>query len=140
MGRTIRFGVSLDADLLLPFDALRSRRGYGNRSEAIRDLIRNALVEESGEQGEGSECAGTLSLIFDHHKSDVTKRLTALQHEDHDIVVAGLHVHLDHHNCLEVLVLKGETKRVRALADKLRAMRGVKHGSFALTGTGRGLV
>jgi CopG family nickel-responsive transcriptional regulator len=140
MGETIRFGVSLDAALLRLFDALRLRRGYGNRSEAIRDLIRKALVEESGEQGDGNECAGTLSLVFDHHKSDVTKKLTALQHEDHDIVVAGLHVHLDHHNCLEVLVLRGEMGRVRALADKLRARRGVKHGSFALTGTGKGLV
>ncbi len=138
MGRTVRFGVSLDADLLEPFDALCAERGYDNRSEAIRDLIRARLVEESWEQGE--ECAGTLSLVYDHHKSDLPKKLTALQHDDHDIIIATLHVHLDHHNCLEVLILKGEPRRVRSLADKLRAVRGVKHGSFSLSGTGKGLV
>ena len=138
MGHTARFGVSLDADLLAPFDALCARRGYGNRSEAIRDLIRKALVEASGEQG-GEECAGTLSLVYDHHGGDVSRRLTALQHDDHDIVVAALHVHLDHHNCLEVLVLKGASPRVRSLADRLCAMRGVKHGVFSLTGSGKGL-
>lgn len=138
MGRTIRFGVSLDADLLHPFDELCARRAYGNRSEAIRDLIRKVLVEEKWERSD-EECAGTLSLIYDHHKNDLARKLTALQHDEHDIIVAGLHVHLDHHNCLEVLVLKGEPQRVRALADRLCAVRGVKHGSFALTGTGKGL-
>jgi CopG family nickel-responsive transcriptional regulator len=128
MGQTIRFGVSLDEDLLRPFDALCAGRGYGNRSEAIRDLIRKALVEAS--EREDGECAGTLSLVFDHHIPDLTKKLTALQHEDHDIVIAGMHVHLDHHNCLEVLVLKGTARRVRKLADALCAVRGVKHGSF----------
>jgi len=139
MGRIVRFGVSLDADLLTPFDALCAQRGYGNRSEAIRDLIRKTLVEESWEQG-GDECAGTLSLVYDHHRSGLSRKLTALQHDDHDIIVAALHVHLDHHNCLEVLILKGPPPRVRLLADKLRAMRGVKHGTFSLTGTGKGLV
>ena len=138
MGQTVRFGVSLDAELLDPFDALRARRGYSNRSEAIRDLIRKELVEEHWEQGK-EECAGTLSLVYDHHSSDVSRKLTALQHNDHDIIVAALHVHLDHHNCLEVLILKGAPLRVRALADRLRAMRGVKHGAFSMTSTGKGL-
>jgi len=139
MGRITRFGVSLDADLLAPFDALCARHGYDNRSEAIRDLIRKALVEESWEQG-GEECAGTLSLVYEHHSSDLSRRLMALQHDDHDIVVAALHVHLDHDNCLEVLILKGAPSRVRSLADRLCAMRGVKHGVFSVTGTGKGLV
>ncbi|MDR0465753.1 MAG: nickel-responsive transcriptional regulator NikR [Deltaproteobacteria bacterium] len=138
MGRIVRFGVSLDAELLAPFDELCARRGYDNRSEAIRDLIRKALVDESWEQG-GEECAGTLSLVYDHHSNDLSRRLTALQHDDHDIVVASLHVHLDHHNCLEVLILKGTPTRVRALADRLCAIRGVKHGVFSVTGTGKGL-
>ncbi|MCL2123105.1 MAG: nickel-responsive transcriptional regulator NikR [Desulfovibrionaceae bacterium] len=139
MGRIVRFGVSLDAELLAPFDALCARRGYGNRSEAIRDLIRKALVEESWEQG-SDECAGTLSLVYDHHRSDLSRKLTALQHDDHDIIVAALHVHLDHHNCLEVLILKGAPPRVRLLADRLCSMRGVKYGAFSITGTGKGLV
>jgi CopG family nickel-responsive transcriptional regulator len=138
MGQIVRFGVSLDAELLAPFDASCARRGYGNRSEAIRDLIRKALVEESWEQG-GEECAGTLSLVYDHHRSDLSRKLTALQHNDYDLIVAALHVHLDHHNCLEVLILKGTPQRVRSLADRLRAMRGVKHGAFSITSTGKGL-
>ena len=139
MGQIVRFGVSLDAGLLTPFDEMCARRGYGNRSEAIRDLLRKALVEESWEQG-GEERVGTLSLVYDHHCSDVSRRLTALQHEDHDIIVATLHVHLDQDNCLEVLILKGEPQRVRSLADRLCAMRGVKHGAFSVTSTGKGLV
>jgi CopG family nickel-responsive transcriptional regulator len=139
MGRIVRFGVSLAAELLAPFDELCARRGYSNRSEAIRDLIRNTLVEANWEQG-SEECAGTLSLVYDHHRSDLARKLTALQHDDHDIIVAALHVHLDHHNCLEVLILKGVPPRVRSLADRLCAMRGVKHGTFSITGTGKGLV
>ena len=138
MGQTVRFGVSLDAELLVPFDELCARRGYSNRSEAIRDLIRKMLVEENWEQGR-AECAGTLSLIYDHHRSDLSRKLTALQHDDHDIIVAALHVHLDHHNCLEVLILKGTPPRIRALVDRLCAMRGVKHGAFSATSTGKGL-
>jgi CopG family nickel-responsive transcriptional regulator len=139
MGRIVRFGVSLDAALLTSFDELCARRGYGNRSEAIRDLIRKTLVEASWEQG-GEECAGTLSLVYDHHSSDLSRKLTALQHDDHDIIVATLHAHLDHHNCLEVLILRGPPPRVRFLADRLCAMRGVKHGAFSITGTGKGIV
>lgn len=139
MGQIVRFGVSLDAELLTHFDALCIRRGYSNRSEAIRDLIRKALVEENWEQ-DGEECAGTLSLVYDHHGSDIARRLTALQHDEHDSIIATLHVHLDHDNCLEVLILKGEPPRVRSLADRLCAMRGVKHGAFSLTSTGKGLV
>ncbi|MCL1985999.1 MAG: nickel-responsive transcriptional regulator NikR [Betaproteobacteria bacterium] len=138
MGHIVRFGVSLDEELLAPFDASCARRGYGNRSEAIRDLIRKALVEESWER-DGEECAGTLSLVYDHHRNDLARKLTALQHNDHDIIVATLHVHLDHANCLEVLILKGAPPRVHALADRLCATRGVKHGAFSITSTGKGL-
>ena len=139
MGKTTRFGVSLDADLLEPFDALCERNGYGNRSEAIRDLIRKALVRDAWEHAAGGG-AGTLTLVYDHHKSDLARKLMRIQHDDHDCIVATLHVHLDHFNCLEVLVLRGEAERIRNLANRLISTRGVKHGAFALTTTGEGLV
>lgn len=138
MGKLTRFGVSLDEELLEPFDALCAVKGYSNRSEAIRDLIRKALVAEEWQQADG-QGAGTLTLVYDHHKNDMARRLTQMQHDEHDIIIATLHVHLDHHNCLEVLILKGEAARVRALADKLISCKGVKHGTFSGTTTGQDL-
>lgn len=138
MGKLTRFGVSLDEDLLEPFDELCRSKSYSNRSEAIRDLIRKALVEDDWRRVKG-ESAGTLTLVYDHHKNDLARRLIRMQHDDHDLIVTTLHVHLDHHNCLEVLVLKGETARIQALADKLISCRGVKHGTFSATSTGQGL-
>ena len=138
MGKLTRFGVSLDEELLEPFDALCAVKGYSNRSEAIRDLIRKALVAEEWQQADG-QGAGTLTLVYDHHKNDLARRLTQMQHDEHDIIIATLHVHLDHHNCLEVLILKGEAARVRALADKLISCTGVKHGTFSGTTTGQDL-
>lgn len=138
MGKLTRFGVSLDEELLEPFDALCAVKGYSNRSEAIRDLIRKALVAEEWQQADG-QGAGTLTLVYDHHKNDLARRLTQMQHDEHDIIIATLHVHLDHYNCLEVLILKGEAARVRALADKLISCKGVKHGTFSGTTTGQDL-
>ena len=138
MGKLTRFGVSLDEELLEPFDALCAVKGYSNRSEAIRDLIRKALVAEEWQQADG-QGAGTLTLVYDPHKNDLARRLTQMQHDEHDIIIATLHVHLDHHNCLEVLILKGEAARVRALADKLISCKGVKHGTFSGTTTGQDL-
>ena len=138
MGKLTRFGVSMDEELLEPFDALCAVKGYSNRSEAIRDLIRKALVAEEWQQADG-QGAGTLTLVYDHHKNDLARRLTQMQHDEHDIIIATLHVHLDHHNCLEVLILKGEAARVRALADKLISCKGVKHGTFSGTTTGQDL-
>ena len=138
MGKLTRFGVSLDEELLEPFDALCAVKGYSNRSEAIRVLIRKALVAEEWQQADG-QGAGTLTLVYDHHKNDLARRLTQMQHDEHDIIIATLHVHLDHHNCLEVLILKGEAARVRALADKLISCKGVKHGTFSGTTTGQDL-
>lgn len=138
MGKLTRFGVSLDEELLEPFDALCAVKGYSNRSEAIRDLIRKALVAEEWQQADG-QGAGTLTLVYDYHKNDLARRLTQMQHDEHDIIIATLHVHLDHHNCLEVLILKGEAARVRALADKLISCKGVKHGTFSGTTTGQDL-
>ena len=137
MSNLIRFGVSLEEDLLTAFDAWRERRASPSRSEAIRDLIRKALVEERWSNDASG--AGTLTLVYDHHKNDLARRLMTIQHDDHDLIVTTLHVHLDHYNCLEVLVLKGEPKRLRALADKLISCRGVKHGTFTATTTGQDL-
>lgn len=134
MGKLTRFGVSLDEALLAPFDKLCSRKSYSNRSEAIRDLIRKALIEDewdaSDEQG-----AATLTLVYDHHKHDLARRLMQIQHADHDLIITSVHVHLDHHNCLEVIILKGATERVRGLANRLTSCRGVKHGTFSITTT-----
>ncbi|MDR2744804.1 MAG: nickel-responsive transcriptional regulator NikR [Desulfovibrio sp.] len=138
MGKLMRIGVSLDEGLLEPFDELCRRRGYFNRSEAIRDLIRKALVEEPGADA-GGQGASTLTLLYDHHKNDLARRLTRIQHDEHDIIAATLHIHLDHDNCLEVLVIKGETVRMRTLADRLISCTGVKNGTFSLILTGRTL-
>ena len=136
MHNTVRFGVSMDARLLGEFDEFCRARGYETRSEALRDLIRDALVQDMGTHPKVG-VAGTLTLVYDHHKSDLTQRLTAAQHEAHELILATLHVHLDHHNCLEVLALRGESADVRALADQILAVKGVKHGKFVLTATGR---
>lgn len=139
MAKLARFGVSLNEDLLTPFDALCRRKSYTNRSEAIRDLIRQALIQDSWKRNEG-EVAGTLTLVYDHHSNDLARRLMDVQHEHYTVVVTSLHVHLDHHNCLEVLVLRGRADQVGTLADRLIACNGVKHGVFVPTTTGKDLV
>lgn len=138
MGKLIRFGVSLDEDLLKQFDALSAERGYGNRSEAIRDLIRNSLVHKEWEGGQ-AEVAGSLTLVFDHHTSNLSQRLTAVQHDFHEYIVASMHVHLDHDNCLESLVLKGPAPALRELSERLIATKGVKHGKLTIATTGQNL-
>lgn len=138
MGQTIRFGVSLDSELLERFDALCAKRGNPCRSEAIRDLIRQELIREEWEN-EDRPCAATLTLVFDHHKSDLAQKLTELQHEAHESIVASMHVHIDHDNCLEVLVLMGPASTLQALADKLKGVKGVKHGELSLATTGKEL-
>ncbi|MBQ7456765.1 MAG: nickel-responsive transcriptional regulator NikR [Desulfovibrio sp.] len=139
MSGLVRFGVSVDNDLLKPFDDLCAKKGYTNRSEAIRDLIRTALVKDSWENALDYK-TGTLTLVYDHHKNDLSKKITNIQHDDFDIIVTSMHVHLDHDNCLEVLVLKGDPNRVRALSNKLIACTGVKHGVFCGTSCGTDIV
>lgn len=138
MGNTIRFGVSLDSELLERFDALCEKRGYLTRSEAIRDLIRNTLVHEEWETG-GNDTAATLTLVYDHHRSDLAQKMTAAQHDAHHLIITTLHVHLDHCNCLEVLVLKGPNADIRALAERLIATKGVVYGKLSLATTGADL-
>ena len=138
MAETVRFGVSLDSDLLEKFDALCERQGCPSRSEALRDIIRDALVQDSL-HSETADAAGVLSLIYDHHVRDLSRKLTERQHDAHGLIVTTLHVHLDHHNCLEILVLKGKAGELRELADQLRSIRGVTHGTFSITTIGADL-
>jgi CopG family nickel-responsive transcriptional regulator len=133
-----RFGVSLEEHLLAQFDRLIARRGYTNRSEAIRDLIRESFVREQWELG-SDEVVGTLTLVYNHEVRDLTDKLTDLQHAHYKAIVSGLHVHLDSHHCLEVLVLRGRAKELKAIADRLIGTRGVKHGTFSATAEGRAL-
>ena len=136
MGETIRFGVSLDSDLLDKFDVLCKEKSYQTRSEAIRDLIRSMLVQRQWEDSDG-EVAGTLTLVYDHHASGLAQKLTDLQHDSHEVILSTMHVHLDHHNCLEVLVLKGSAEIIKGLGQKLISTKGVKHGHLVLTTTGQ---
>ncbi len=138
MSGVMRFGVSLDESLLAKFDRVIARKGYTNRSEAIRDLIRDNLVREQWELG--TELAvGTITLVYSHDVPDLSDRLTDLQHAHYRSIISVLHVHLDPHHCLEVLVLRGKAKDLKAIADRLIGTRGVKHGTFSATAEGRAL-
>jgi CopG family transcriptional regulator, nickel-responsive regulator len=138
MGETIRFGISIDDKLLESFDRLIEQKGYMNRSEAIRDLIRNDLVEMQWETGE-EETVGTVTLVYNHHVRDLSEKLTEQQHSHHDQIISALHVHLDAHNCLEVLVVRGKARDVKKIADELIGVKGVKHGKLVMTTTGEEL-
>jgi CopG family nickel-responsive transcriptional regulator len=139
MADVVRFGISADERLLVRFDALIAEKGYVNRSEAVRDLIRNALVEQQWEEGDG-EAVGTVTLVYDHHTSDLAERLTEHQHTHHQEIVSTLHIHLDAHHCLEVVVLRGQAREIGRLASQLIGTKGVKHGKFVATTTGHGVV
>jgi CopG family transcriptional regulator, nickel-responsive regulator len=132
MERVTRFGMAIEPDLLKEFDALIARKGYANRSEAIRALIRALLLESGVRESKDSAVIGTITLVYDHGSGDLTKRLTALQHRYHDNIVSTLHVHFDLHNCLEVLVVKGKNSRVRAISDALIGTRGIHHGNLII--------
>ncbi|MFN3480640.1 MAG: nickel-responsive transcriptional regulator NikR [Thermodesulfovibrionales bacterium] len=134
----IRFGISLDDSLLERFDNLIERKGYPSRSEAIRDLIRDALVMEDW-KADVSEAVGTITIVYNHEKRELTDLLTDLQHEHYESITSSMHVHLDEHNCLEVIVVRGRAKDIKAIADRLIATKGVKHGKLLLTTTGKGL-
>jgi CopG family nickel-responsive transcriptional regulator len=136
MSELVRFGVSMDGRLLARFDQLIAEKGYANRSEAIRDLIRDELVEQSWEEDD-EETVGTITLVYDHEVRDLSERLIDFQHQVHGAVISSLHVHLDKHNCLEVLVVRGKGREIRKVADRLIGTRGVKHGKLVTTTTGR---
>jgi CopG family nickel-responsive transcriptional regulator len=133
-----RFGVSIDSQLIKKFDALIGRKGYATRSEAIRDMIRETLVEQDWESGE-QETVGTITIVYNHHTRELEHALTDMQHKSFHQIVSTLHVHLDAHNCLEVLVVKGKSQEIRKIADRLIGTKGVKHGKLTTTTTGKEL-
>ena len=137
MADVTRTGVSIEPELLDKFDRLIAKRGYKNRSEALRDLIRESLVSEEIEQNR--PVVATLSMIYDHHRPNLSNKLTEAQHDHHGNILAATHVHLDHDNCLEVVIMKGRSGDVRHLADHMLSMRGVKHGKLVITSTGKDL-
>jgi CopG family nickel-responsive transcriptional regulator len=127
-----RFGVSMEDELLKPFDQLCAEKGYATRSEAIRDMVRAQLMEEKLEQGD-TEAVGTLTVAYDHHQRELQEKLTDYQHHFLHAIVATLHVHLDAHRCLEVVILRGNVNKIKKIADGLIAAKGVKHGKLVIT-------
>ncbi|MCL2660296.1 MAG: nickel-responsive transcriptional regulator NikR [Acidobacteriaceae bacterium] len=137
MAELVRTGVSIEQDLLEKFDRLIAKRGYENRSEALRDLIRNTLVTE--EVNGNKQVVATLSMIYDHHRPDLSHKLTEAQHHHHGNVLAATHVHLDAKNCFEVVIMKGPAGEVKHMADHMLSLKGVKHGKLVMTTTGKHL-
>lgn len=133
MDKVTRIGVSLEPDLLKKFDGLIKKKGYGTRSKAVRDLIRRELVTEVA-VAENKQVYGTITMVYDHHIGGVTDKLLTYQHEYRDNIMTTSHVHLDHDNCLEVVVVKGKARSVKEMADKISSIRGVKHGELSITG------
>ncbi|MFH0878273.1 MAG: nickel-responsive transcriptional regulator NikR [Lentisphaerota bacterium] len=129
-----RFSISLDQDLLLDFDRHLKQKKYPNRSEAIRDLIREALVQQAWDANEN--VVGVISLVYNHHQRQLQDRITDAQHNHHDLVVSTTHIHLDHDDCLEVIIARGKSGKVRSLAESLIALRGVKSGKLQTTSGG----
>jgi CopG family nickel-responsive transcriptional regulator len=127
-----RFGVSINSDLIKKFDRMIKKEGYTNRSEAIRDLIRKNLIQEKNKDPD-TEALGTLTIIYDHHTGSLTEKLLDLQHDNTKEILVTTHVHIDYHNCLEVLVLKGKTGKIQKLADNIIALKGIKHGELIIT-------
>ncbi len=134
----VRFGISLDSALLERFDGRIKKKDYANRSEAIRDLIRDSLVVEEWESAT-AETVGTITLVYSHDTRELTDNLTDLQHHYHNSIISAMHIHLDEHNCLEVIVVKGRAKDIRTIADRLIGTKGVKHGKLTVTTTGKRL-
>lgn len=135
MGELSRIGVAIDSDLLERFDNLIENRGYTNRSEAFRDLIREELVEKAW-QSPDSQVFGTVTLVYDHHVRMLSDKLTDLQHQHYENILSSMHVHLDHDNCLEVIIVRGKANDVQHIADALISTKGVKHGRLTITTSG----
>lgn len=137
MPNMVRLSISLEGDLADELDRLVSRAGYENRSEYLRDLIRNQLVEE--EWTYGREVLGTITLIYDHHQSGLSDKLNALQHDHHASVLASTHVHMDHHVCAEMIMLRGKPEVLRTMADGMKKLKGVLHSALSVSSTGKAL-
>jgi CopG family transcriptional regulator, nickel-responsive regulator len=137
MSNLVRFGVSLEKTLLEKWDSLLNAKGYNNRSEALRDLIRAEMVKE--EWSSQGEVVGAITLVYDHHKRELVNKLTNLQHDFGGLIFASQHIHIDHHNCMEIIAVKGTPKAIQSLADKMRGTKGVKHGALSMATTGKNL-
>jgi CopG family transcriptional regulator, nickel-responsive regulator len=135
MAGLFRFGVSLDKSLLDKFDRYIRERNYSNRSEAFRDLIRQELIKK--EWNEGDDVAGAITLIYDHHRRDLLNKITDLQHDFQKVIISTQHIHLDHDNCLEIVAVRGKPTDVIRLADMLKSIKGVKHGTLNMSSTGK---
>lgn len=133
-----RFTISLDDALAVQFDALIAAKGYVNRSEAVRDLIRTQLGNAHLEMTKSPSCVATLAYVYDHHDKTVTERVLSLQHDHHDLVITSLHTHLDHDHCLETVVLRGPTQAIHAFSQTLVALRGVRHGNIHIVPLSKG--
>ena len=132
MEKIMRFGVSIEPDLLGQFDRMMKKKGYSNRSEAIRDIIREHLVIEQIKDP-SVEVIGTLTMIYDHHSGLLTDRLLEIQHDHYQEILTTTHIHIDHSTCLEVLVLRGKAQNIQKLADTIKALKGIKHGELVIT-------
>jgi CopG family nickel-responsive transcriptional regulator len=136
LGKVERFSVSIERELLAGFDRHLRQAGYATRSEAIRDLIRKSLVEKQWENPE-ADAVGVITLVYDHHRRELPERLTSLQHDFHREIVSTTHIHLDRHNCLEVIIVRGKSGKIRDIAGQLTSTKGIKHGRFVTTTTGK---
>ncbi|SMP06122.1 transcriptional regulator, CopG family [Desulfurobacterium pacificum] len=132
MGRVARFAVSIDEKLLERFDDYLEKKGYVTRSEAVRDLIRNALIEES--IGEDKDVFGTITIVYDHHQKELADKITEIEHSYLHNIISTMHIHIDHNHCLETIAVKGKASKIKELADKIITLKGVKHGKLVVTG------
>jgi len=137
MSGLFRFGISIDKNLLDKFDRLIREKRYTNRSEAFRDLIREELVKRAWR--EGKEVAGAITFIYDHHQRDLLSKIVDTQHHFQRLIISTQHIHLDHENCLEIVAVKGNSREVQKLADTLKSIKGVRHGTLSMSSTGRGI-
>ena len=135
MSGLFRFGISLPKDLLDKFDKLITEKNYTNRSEAFRDLIRQEIVKKEWKEGE--DVAGTITIIYDHHQRELATKLMDIQHDHGKNIISTQHIHLDHHNCMEIIAVRGSAKETQKLADMLKAVKGVKHSTLGMSSTGK---
>jgi CopG family nickel-responsive transcriptional regulator len=131
-----RFSISMPGELARQLDAMSKARGFANRSQAVADMVRNQLIEHHGQMG-NREIVGTVTLVYDHHRRNIQKLLTDIQHDHQELIIATLHVHLDHRSCMEVLAVRGRAGVVKRVANRLIAVKGVKHGKLTITETGQ---
>jgi CopG family transcriptional regulator, nickel-responsive regulator len=137
MSKLVRFGVSLEEDLLIKFDRLIKQRKYTNRSEALRDMIREELVKK--EWTENKEVTGAITVVYDHHTRELVNKVLDIQHDYHDCILSTQHIHLDHHNCFEIIVTKGKSAEIEKLYLKLKSLKSVKHAGFLMATKGTDL-